>query len=65
MHLCANNMADPDISDYELRNNSTVFEERNSCFVDGLKGKTLEPHFYYTDKMQYKIQCKTNKLQNT
>jgi hypothetical protein len=30
-----------------------------------LKEKKLEPHFYYTDKMQYKIQCKTNKWQNT
>ena len=33
-------------------------------FVDGLKEKKLEPHFYYTNKIQYKIQCKTNKLQN-
>jgi hypothetical protein len=22
--------------------------------------KKLEPHFYYTDKIQYQIQCKTN-----
>jgi hypothetical protein len=27
MHLLVNNIADPDMSDYELRNNSTVFEE--------------------------------------
>jgi hypothetical protein len=27
-------MADPDISDYELRNNSTVFEELEESIVD-------------------------------
>ena len=34
MHLFVNNMADPDISDYELRNNSTVFEELEESIVD-------------------------------
>jgi hypothetical protein len=41
------------------RNKRTITD---SCFVEGLKEKKLEPHFYYTDKIQ--IQYK-NKLQNT
>ena len=30
-----------------------------------VKVKNIFTVRYYTDKMQYKIQCKTNKLQNT
>jgi hypothetical protein len=36
MHLLVNNMADPDMSNYELRNNSTVFEELEVSIVDWL-----------------------------
>ena len=34
MHLFVKKMADPNISDYELRNNSTVFEELEVSIVD-------------------------------
>jgi hypothetical protein len=42
MHLFVNNMADPDISDYELRKNSTVFEELEVSIVDFLSISVLK-----------------------
>ena len=42
MHLFVNNMADPDISDYELRNNGTVFEELEVSIVDFLSISVLK-----------------------
>jgi hypothetical protein len=42
MHLLVNNMADPDISDYELRNNSIVFEELEVSIVDFPSMKVLK-----------------------
>jgi hypothetical protein len=42
MHLFVNNMADPDISDCELRNNSTVFEELEVSVVDFLSISVLK-----------------------
>ena len=42
MHLFVNNMADPDISDYEKRNNSTVFEELEVSIVDFLSISVLK-----------------------
>jgi hypothetical protein len=35
-------MADPDIADYELRNNSTVFEELEESIVDFLSISVLK-----------------------
>ena len=42
MHLFVNNMADPDISDYELMNNSTVFEELEVSIVNFLSISVLK-----------------------
>jgi hypothetical protein len=42
MHLFVNNMADPDISDNELSNNSTVFEELEVSIVDFLSISVLK-----------------------
>jgi hypothetical protein len=56
MHLLVTNMADPDISDYELRNSSTVFEELEVSVVDFLSISVLNMkvsefcyymHFHY------------------
>ena len=50
-------MADPDISDYELRNNSTVFEELEVSIVDFPSMKVLKIYKFsqYLDTMQIKI----------
>ena len=50
-------MADPDISDYELRNNSTVFEEFEVSIVDFPSIKVLKIYKFsqYLDTIQIKI----------
>jgi hypothetical protein len=40
-------MADPDISDYELRYNSTVFEELEVLIVDFLSISVLTIYIYF------------------
>ena len=42
MHLFVNNMAVPDIFDYELRENRTVFEELKVSIVDFLSISVLK-----------------------
>jgi hypothetical protein len=46
MHLFVNNMIDLDISDYELRNNRTAFEELEVSIVDFLSISALKIYNY-------------------
>ena len=50
-------MADPDMSDYELRNNSTVFEELEVSIVDFPSMKVVKIYKFtqYLDTIQIKI----------
>ena len=47
MHFFVNNMVKPEIADYEIRNNSTVFEELEVLIVDFLSISVLKIYFFF------------------